>query len=116
MRHLIIRIFARRVGMTAVASWLAAAAHQGDLGAQASFGRVCIEGATTEEALAEGVQWIQLAARQGLAHAQYDLALLHLRGEGVLQSREEALHWMELAAAGGHPHAPSRLQALRAHD
>jgi TPR repeat protein len=78
-----------------------AAAHWGDVAAQAIYARMCCEGRGVARDDAEGCHWYALAANSGHVEAMNMLGRCHELGRGTPANAELAAVWYRKAALGG---------------
>lgn len=82
--------------------WLAKAAVQGHVGAEALLASELLADASPETH-GQAIDWLRRAAESGHVESQHALALRFSAGDGVERDAAEAARWHTLAAESGHP-------------
>ena len=85
---------------------------QGNIRAQAEFGRAYYLGLGIVRNNTLAFNWLSTAAKANDPDAQFFLAILYSEGDGVLPNDSDALHWMKRAMESGHPQAQRALPQL----
>lgn len=83
------------------AAWVAAAAHNGIVEAQAVYGQYLLDGHGIERNTAEAVTWFRHAARRDHPMAMNMLGRCYEHGWGVAACAPVAVYWYRLAAHAG---------------
>ncbi len=84
------------------AEWLRKAAKQGHVDAQATIGKLLLQGPSgVPKDYEEATNWLRRAADAGDTQAQITLADLFMRGKGLEKNLEEAARYFSLAAEKG---------------
>ncbi len=77
------------------------AMHKGDITATYYYGKMLMEGRSTERDAKAAVGYLHQAADKGHAAAQFEMAEAYAQGNGVEQDSIEAISWYSMAALGG---------------
>lgn len=101
-------------GETVPADQIRSRAEQGDVSAQASYGKFLIEGGGSRPDYVQAASWFHRAADQGSAEAQFYLAGMYEAGRGVQRDYAESVRWNLKAAQAGHSDAQYALALLYA--
>ncbi|WP_454873329.1 tetratricopeptide repeat protein [Paraburkholderia xenovorans] len=83
------------------AAWVAAAAHNGIVEAQAAYGQYLLDGHGVERNAEEAVTWFRHAARRDHPMAMNMLGRCYEHGWGVAACSPVAVYWYRLAAQAG---------------
>lgn len=88
------------------------AAHQGHPVAQASMGRISLEGTLVQRDEKIAFEWHLMAAENDYTESMFQVALMFEKGVGVEANRSKAVEWYGKAAFKGHAKAKERLESL----